>query len=193
MGEKEILTSSWLRRISAQLLVNSQTSRKSVSAASASCSSSNGEDMLNRRTTSPPYRASSFPGSWVDGREDFSAPGRIAFGGRPKTFSTAVSLNQATWGKTLRRLHDCGSMGCCGWGRPNWPLFPVEVVEVDVHGAAIAWSGAVARRSSRNRGRGDSDDETGNGCMVLTAQAHRADEGQDVYTALGGMKRSGGC
>lgn len=162
------LTSSSARRISAQLLVNSHTSRNSVSAASANFSSSNGVLRLNRRTTSPPYLARSFAGSWDDGREALSTRGRSTLGGRPKTFSTAVSRNQATCGKTLRRLHDCGSSTTTG----------------EVHGAARDWSGAVTR-SRRNRGGRVSGEGIGEG-RIVEDQSRRCDPGFVVCTTWTG-------
>ena len=98
-------TSSSRRRISAQFWVNSHTSKKRVSAASAKAFSSAGVLKLNRRTTSPPYFANKvFGNSELDGcgkEPGLTRPALTGFGTR-KTFSMAKSRSHVKFGSTLR-------------------------------------------------------------------------------------------
>jgi hypothetical protein len=111
----EKLTSSSANRISAQLFVNSHTSRNSVSAASANAASSSTVVILNLSTTSPPYFASNVSGSCaLDGRLwlgvvcTFACPTAVevdvdvsVFGCTPKMISIAVSRSHVSCGNTL--------------------------------------------------------------------------------------------
>lgn len=95
--------------MSAQLLVNSQTSKYNVPAASANAVSSAAELKLNLRTTSPPYLASNVAGSWeVIGPDEvgFSYAGWVTVGGAPNSFWIAVSRNHVNLGNVLCDLCD---------------------------------------------------------------------------------------
>lgn len=97
-------TSSSLNLMSAQLLLNSQTSRSRVSAASANAASSSAVLRLKRNTTSPPYLANKADGTCGrEGRRGADDWPRGPFedgAGKRKTVCMMLSRSHVNRGKT---------------------------------------------------------------------------------------------
>jgi hypothetical protein len=139
--------------MSAQFWVNSHTSKKRVSAASANAFSSAGVLKLNRRTTSPPYFANKvFGKSELDGcgkEPDLSEPALTGFGTR-KTFSMVKSRSHVRLGSTFRdRCDRWGSVESWRWVAENGTLSPLLL-----HGTTNA-SIETAMKSKRKAWRRD--------------------------------------
>jgi hypothetical protein len=180
-------TSSSRRRISAQFWVNSHTSKKRVSAASAKACSSAGVLKLNRRTTSPPYFANKvFGSSELDGcgREPcLSEPALTGFGTR-KTFSIAKSRSHVRLGSTFRGLY-----GCCDCVESWRWVAENSALSLLLHGTTNA-SMETAMKRRRKAGR-----KVSGRCMVNGASVKKTTNnergGGRVHSAQRGMKRSG--